>query len=522
MKENKIAFITSIDNEDLYEKSLSYIRKLIVPNEIEMEIIAVRNAKSMASAYNDSMHKSDAKYKVYLHQDAFIVNTNFIFDVLNVFKNNINIGLMGMVGVKNIPLSGIWWEDFSKVGEVYDSHRGFTELLKFNEIKNKYEDVKGIDGLIMITQYNLTWREDIFNGWHFYDLSQSAEFIREGLKVIVPKQETTWCIHDCGVVNTSNGYEKYRNIFLKEYSKDVFPLVTIMITAYNRPIYFKIALESAINQTYMNIEIVVCDNSTNNECNNVIEPFLKEYKNIRYYKNEIELEVIDNFQKCISLSKGKYICFLMDDDILHISKIEVMIHYLIEDSTIALVTSYRQVIDENGNERGTLVATRRLFPIPTRLTGKRVRDIILKDKMNVLGETTVPLFRRKDIFGLGFGIYLERQYKAIADVATWLSLLTNGDMIYLPQTLNYFRIHGGQDQQRIKTILIGSLEWFYLVKDSFEKGFVDSENDLLILLKDWFEKSNYYINGLIRKNNLENTEEAKELYQAFNYIKTLK
>ena len=117
--------------------------------------------------------------------------------------------------------------------------------------------------------------------------------------MVVPKQETTWCIHDCGVVNTSNGYKKYRNIFLKEYLKDVFPLVTIMITAYNRPIYFKIALESAINQTYKNIEIVVCDNSTNDECNSVIEPFLKEYKNIRYYKNEIELEIIDNLQNVL-------------------------------------------------------------------------------------------------------------------------------------------------------------------------------------------------------------------------------
>ena len=173
----------------------------------------------------------------------------------------------------------------------------------------------------------------------------------------------------------------------------------------------------------------------------------------------------------------------MDDDILHTSKIEVMIHYLIEDSTIALVTSYRQVIDENGNDSGILLATRRLFPIPTRLIKKRVRDFILKDKMNVLGETTVPLFRRKNILGLGFGVYLERQYKVIADVATWLSLLNKGDMIYLPQTLNYFRIHGGQNQCRIKTILTGSLEWFYLVKDSFEKGFVTSEDDLLNYLK---------------------------------------
>ena len=134
----------------------------------------------MTSAYNEAMHKSDSKYKVYLHQDVFIVNTNFIFDILNVFKNNINIGLMGMVGVKNIPLSGIWWADFSKVGEVYDSHRGFTELLKFNEIKDRYEGVKGIDGLIMITQYNLNWREDIFNGWHFYDFHKVLNLFVKG------------------------------------------------------------------------------------------------------------------------------------------------------------------------------------------------------------------------------------------------------------------------------------------------------------------------------------------------------
>lgn len=517
MVENKMVFITCVNDENLYEKSLSFIRKLQIPEGIEIEIIAIRQSKSMASAYNEAMMKNDCKYKVYIHQDVYIQNTNFIFNILDVFKADAKVGLIGMVGAKIIPVSGIWWEDQGKVGKVYDSHSGTMNLLDFNEIEDLYSEVKGIDGLIMITQYDLPWRDDIFDGWHFYDLSQSVEFMRSGFKVVVPKQGTAWCIHDCGVVNTLNGYEEYRNAFLKEYFKDVFPIVTIMITAYNRPIYFKIALESAINQTYKNIEIVVCDNSTNNECNTVIVPFLEKYKNIRYYKNEHELEVIDNFQKCISLSRGEFISFLMDDDIFHISKIEAMIHYFVEDSKIALVTSYRQVIDGNGNERASLLATQRLFSIPTRLTEKTVRDFILKDKINVLGETTVPLFRRVDILNLKFGVYLERQYKVIADVATWLSLLTKGDMIYLPQTLNYFRIHGGQDQQRIKTILIGSLEWFYLVKDSFEKGFVDSEDELLILLKDWFGKW-YFVVDLIRKNNLENTEEAKEIYQAFNYI----
>lgn len=223
MKENKIAFITCVNNEDLYQKSLSYIEKLQVPEFMQIEIIAVRGSKSITSAYNDASHKSEAKYKVYLHQDVYIQNTNFIFDILNVFKKDVKIGLIGMVGAKTIPLSGIWWDDNGKVGKVYDSHSGTMELLDFNEIKEMYAEVTGIDGLIMITQHDLPWREDIFDGWHFYDLSQSVEFIRKGFKVVVPKQQTAWCTHDCGYVNTANGFEGYRKKFLDNYSKDILP-----------------------------------------------------------------------------------------------------------------------------------------------------------------------------------------------------------------------------------------------------------------------------------------------------------
>lgn len=221
MNENKVAFISCVNDEVLYEECLSFIKRLQIPEGVEIEIISIRDAKNMTSAYNQGMKKSDAKYKVYLHQDVYIQNTNFIYDILNIFKSDKNIGLIGMVGAKIIPVSGIWWDDLYKVGKIYDSHRGFMELLNFNEINSLYTEVKGIDGVIMITQYDVLWREKIFDGWHFYDLSQSLEFIKNGFKVVVPKQQTAWCIHDCGYVNTSNGFEEYRIKFLENYSKDL-------------------------------------------------------------------------------------------------------------------------------------------------------------------------------------------------------------------------------------------------------------------------------------------------------------
>ena len=77
-------------------------------------------------------------------------------------------------------------------------------------------NVEAIDGLLMATQYDIPWREDIFTGWDFYDVSQSFEFRKSGYNVIVPPMTTPWCFHDEGVIELSS-YYKTRDIFMKEY-----------------------------------------------------------------------------------------------------------------------------------------------------------------------------------------------------------------------------------------------------------------------------------------------------------------
>ena len=61
--------------------------------------------------------------------------------------------------------------------------------------------VEMIDGLLMATQYDLPWREDLSCGWESYDVLQSQEFIRNGYRVIVPAMDHPWCRHDCGSVS---------------------------------------------------------------------------------------------------------------------------------------------------------------------------------------------------------------------------------------------------------------------------------------------------------------------------------
>lgn len=60
-------------------------------------------SKFYGRGYNAGMQASDAKYKVYLHQDTLILNRNFISDLLQVFNSDKAIGMLGVLGMEKVP-----------------------------------------------------------------------------------------------------------------------------------------------------------------------------------------------------------------------------------------------------------------------------------------------------------------------------------------------------------------------------------------------------------------------------------
>lgn len=216
MDDKKVCFIIPVNDEIEYYQCWLLINAIKIPNGLSIDIIPIRNASSMCEAYNIGMKSSDAKYKFYLHQDTFIVNMNLIKEVLSIFQNDESIGMIGICGAKNLPKSGIWWDSPTTVGKVFEKNGNFVYLLAFHEIDSDYEVVDAIDGLIMITQYDIEWREDIFDNWHFYDISQSFEFKKKGYNTVIPNQLSPWCMHTRGNTNMEI-YELYRKKFIETY-----------------------------------------------------------------------------------------------------------------------------------------------------------------------------------------------------------------------------------------------------------------------------------------------------------------
>ena len=224
--EKEICFITCVNDEDWYAESLLYLKHLQLPAGFFAEYRAVRGAPSMAAGYNQVMRQSAAKYKVYLHQDTLIVNKNLAADLLALFTDP-SIGMVGVIGCRALPASGIWWDGRRTYGRVL--HACEAESVVDSELKEPhgaYVPVEAADGLFLATQYDIPWREDLFTGFHFYDTSQCLEFKRRGYRVVVPNQtEGFWCIH-CPVEKPLDPkYKGYQKVFLEEYGAELCPEV---------------------------------------------------------------------------------------------------------------------------------------------------------------------------------------------------------------------------------------------------------------------------------------------------------
>lgn len=85
MKDHTILVVVCINNEELFEQCERQIRNLFVPPGYVVQIFPIRDAKSMASAYNRAL-SYPAKYKVYIHQDTFLINREMFYTLISLLK----------------------------------------------------------------------------------------------------------------------------------------------------------------------------------------------------------------------------------------------------------------------------------------------------------------------------------------------------------------------------------------------------------------------------------------------------
>lgn len=123
---------------------------------------------------------------------------------------------------------------------------------------------------------------------------------------------------------------------------------SIAIPAYKSQ-YLKEAIDSVLSQTYDNFELILLNDSSPYNIDAIIEPYLKDNR-ILYVKNEYNvgaLNVVDNWNKCLELSKGDYFICMGDDDKLDSHCLEGYCEYINKYPTFDLFHVQTEMIDEN-------------------------------------------------------------------------------------------------------------------------------------------------------------------------------
>lgn len=271
---------------------------------------------------------------------------------------------------------------------------------------------------------------------------------------------------------------RIESTLIMEYAKRVDlvadkPLVSIIIPAY-RSDFFLPCLESALDQSYRNLEILVLDDSPSSEIENIVGQYARHDQRIVYRRNSPPLGEPDNLTLGIRLAHGEFIKPLYDDDVLTKYAVERLLAAYSSVPDARLAVGRRLLIDAEGQPAALAARGAPLARSNCRVRGISVIEKILSSGTNLLGEPPCMMFRRIDALAINepnvmslFG----RVCMGIGDVCLALHFLSRGDLAYTVEPVAKIRQHPGQTQHQDGARETGLSSLLYVRKQGLRLGF---------------------------------------------------
>lgn len=205
------------------------------------------------------------------------------------------------------------------------------------------------------------------------------------------------------------------------------PDISVILPVYNSEKFLREAIESILNQSFRNFELIIINDGSSDNSEAIIQSFSDE--RIVYVRNEKNLGLIATLNRGIKMARASFIARMDNDDIALQNRLKKQFEYLVAHPEVAVVATRLIIIDENGKESGYWnddFETRTREEIATRMP-----------KLNCIGHPTVMM--RKDII-TRFGY--DRRFRDSEDWGLWLTLLSNGYHIdKIDETLLKYRVH---------------------------------------------------------------------------------
>lgn len=229
-------------------------------------------------------------------------------------------------------------------------------------------------------------------------------------------------------------------------------LVSIIMPSYNTAPYISSSIQSVINQTYNNWELIIVDDCSTDNTEDVLSEIKDE--RIRFFKNEKNSGAAVSRNKALREAKGQWVAFLDSDDLWMPDKLEKQIRFMMDNGYSFSYTNYKE-IDTDGNETGVMVTG------PKHVTKTGMYNYCWPGCLTVMYDATkVGLVQITDI-------------KKNNDYAMWLKVCKKAECYLLDECLAMYRRGrvGSVSTHSIKT-MIG---WHYkLYREAEDMGILSS------------------------------------------------
>lgn len=235
------------------------------------------------------------------------------------------------------------------------------------------------------------------------------------------------------------------------------PLVTIAVPVYNGENYMTQALDSILNQTFTDFEVIISDNCSTDSTPEIARAYAERDPRVRYHRNERNVGANPNFNQTVGMARGRYFKWAAHDDVLAPTYLERCVAELEADPSVVLAHSYTRLINRDGSDvpldehtiftdNGGVIyvgmdARDRQLDSPR--ASVRFREIILRTDWcyEIFGVLRLDVLRQTPLITDYYG----------ADKSLLAEMATRGRYAIVPEPLFYNRRHEEQSMSQIST-----------------------------------------------------------------------
>ncbi len=211
------------------------------------------------------------------------------------------------------------------------------------------------------------------------------------------------------------------------------PLVSVLMTAYNREAYIAESIQSIMDSTYQNWELIIVDDQSKDNTVQIAKSYAKKDNRIRVYINDINLGDYPNRNKAASYAKGKYIKYVDSDDVIYPFCLETMVLYMERNPEIGMGLTCRGIEQDSNSPYPIVLSPHEFY----------TRSFIKKEALHLCA----PIFAiiKSSTFKELNGFMKSRFF---CDQELWLRYAQKNTVLQLPSGLFWMRTDSDGHQER--------------------------------------------------------------------------